>query len=128
MSLQAHVVKILAIRVLVAALVLLGLLQILDLIDVTTDILARNLGVGGVIYYATLRLPRFDEQVAPLHTISRTDPSTVRTRRSARRLTASSWVTTASVSPSRWRMRRAGKCRGRFMRVRAERRARGGMR
>lgn len=66
MSLQAHVMKILATRVLVAALVLLGLLQILDLIDVTTDILARNLGVGGVIYYATLRLPRFVEQVAPL--------------------------------------------------------------
>jgi len=66
MSLQAHVVKILAVRVLVAALVLLGLLQILDLIDVTTDILARNLGVGGVIHYAALRLPRFVEQVAPL--------------------------------------------------------------
>lgn len=66
MTLQAHVMKIIATRVLVAALVLLGLLQILDLIDVTTDILARNLGVGGVIYYATLRLPRFIEQVAPL--------------------------------------------------------------
>lgn len=66
MSLQAHVVKILAVRVLVAALVLLGLLQILDLIDVTTDILARHLGVGGVVYYATLRLPRFIEQVAPI--------------------------------------------------------------
>ena len=44
----------------------LGLLQILDLIDVTTDILARNLGVGGVVHYAVLRLPRFVEQVAPL--------------------------------------------------------------
>jgi lipopolysaccharide export system permease protein len=66
MTLQAHVMKIVATRVLGAALVLIGLLQILDLIDVTTDILARNLGVGGVIYYATLRLPRFVEQVAPI--------------------------------------------------------------
>ncbi len=66
MTLQAHVMKMVATRVLVAALVLVGLLQILDLIDVTTDILARNLGVGGVIYYATLRLPRFVEQVAPI--------------------------------------------------------------
>ena len=66
MMLQAHVMKVVATRVLVAAAVLIGLLQILDLIDVTTDILARNLGVSGVVYYATLRLPRFVEQVAPI--------------------------------------------------------------
>ena len=37
--------------------VLTGLMQLLELLDVTTDVLDRNLGVGGVIHYALLRLP-----------------------------------------------------------------------
>lgn len=37
--------------------VLTGLMQLLELLDVTTDILDRNLGFGGVVHYAFLRLP-----------------------------------------------------------------------
>jgi lipopolysaccharide export system permease protein len=37
--------------------VLTGLMQLLELLDVTTDVLDRNLGIGGVIHYALLRLP-----------------------------------------------------------------------
>jgi lipopolysaccharide export system permease protein len=36
---------------------LTGLMQLLELLDVTTDVLKRNLGVGGVLHYAVLRLP-----------------------------------------------------------------------
>lgn len=53
-------------RILAALLVLVGILQILDLLEVTTDILDRKLGAGGVFYYAALRLPRLIEQAAPL--------------------------------------------------------------
>jgi lipopolysaccharide export system permease protein len=37
--------------------VLTGLMQLLELLDVTTDVLDRNLGVSGVLHYALLRLP-----------------------------------------------------------------------
>jgi lipopolysaccharide export system permease protein len=36
---------------------LTGLMQMLELLDVTTDVLDRNLGVTGVLHYALLRLP-----------------------------------------------------------------------
>jgi lipopolysaccharide export system permease protein len=36
---------------------LTGLMQLLELLDVTTTVLKRNLGVGGVLHYAVLRLP-----------------------------------------------------------------------
>jgi lipopolysaccharide export system permease protein len=36
---------------------LTGLMQLLELLDVTTDILNRNLGVVGILRYAALRLP-----------------------------------------------------------------------
>jgi lipopolysaccharide export system permease protein len=36
---------------------LTALLQVLELLDVTTDILKRKLGVGGILHYAMLRLP-----------------------------------------------------------------------
>src|SRR5262245_40123922 len=36
---------------------LTGLMQLLELLDVTTDVLKRNLGVTGVLHYAVLRLP-----------------------------------------------------------------------
>ncbi len=36
---------------------LTGIMQMLDLLDATTDILDRRLGVQGIVYYATLRLP-----------------------------------------------------------------------
>jgi lipopolysaccharide export system permease protein len=36
---------------------LTGLMQLLELLDVTTEVLSRNLGVMGVLRYAVLRLP-----------------------------------------------------------------------
>lgn len=36
---------------------LTALLQVLELLDVTTDILQRKLGLGGILHYAMLRLP-----------------------------------------------------------------------
>jgi lipopolysaccharide export system permease protein len=62
----SHVVRVLGLQILAALLVLVGVLQILDLLDVTTDIVARQLGSGGVAYYSLLRLPRLFEQAAPL--------------------------------------------------------------
>ena len=70
MTLNRYVLKLFAGRILAAAAVLLGILQILDLMDVTTDILERNLGAAGVIHYALLRLPRLIEQVAPLSVLA----------------------------------------------------------
>src|SRR5690606_12437066 len=46
--------------------VLTGLLQVLDLLEVMTEILDRGLGGAGVAYYALLRTPRLIEQAAPL--------------------------------------------------------------
>jgi len=36
---------------------LTGLMQLLELLEVTSDVLSRGLGVGGVLHYAVLRLP-----------------------------------------------------------------------
>lgn len=66
MMLQLYVLRTVATRILGAALILMSILQILDLLDVTTDILDRGLGLAGVAYYAALRLPRLFEQVAPI--------------------------------------------------------------
>lgn len=70
MNLQLYVLRTVATRILGAALILLSILQILDLLDVTTDILDRGLGVSGVVFYAALRLPRLFEQVAPIATLA----------------------------------------------------------
>jgi lipopolysaccharide export system permease protein len=66
MKLQLYVLKTVATRILGAALILMSVLQILDLLDVTSDILDRGLGMAGVAYYAALRMPRLFEQVAPI--------------------------------------------------------------
>jgi len=68
--LPRHLLRLVASRVLAALLVLVSILQILDLLDVTTDILERKLGVGGVLYYAFLRLPTLVQQVAPLSVLA----------------------------------------------------------
>ncbi|MDB5455486.1 MAG: permease [Caulobacter sp.] len=70
MKLQLYVLKIVGTRILGAAAILLAVLQILDLLEVTTDILDRGLGMGGVIYYAALRFPRLIEQVAPISVLA----------------------------------------------------------
>lgn len=66
MKLAFYLLKLVGTRILTALLVMVGILQILDLLDVTTDILDRRLGAAGVFYYALLRLPRLIEQAAPL--------------------------------------------------------------
>ena len=66
MTLSAYLLKLMAGRVFMALAVLAGVLQIIDLLEVTTQILDRNLGPGGVAYYAMLRMPRLIEQAAPL--------------------------------------------------------------
>lgn len=66
MKLGIYLMKLVGGRILAALAVLVGILQILDLLDVTTDILDRRLGAEGVFYYALLRLPRLIEQAAPL--------------------------------------------------------------
>lgn len=66
MTLSGYLLKLMGVRILSALAVLVGILQIIDLLDVTTEILDRRLGAGGVAYYALLRLPRLIEQSAPL--------------------------------------------------------------
>lgn len=45
---------------------LTGLMQLLELLDVTTDVLNRNLGVMGILRYAALRLPSEMSVALPL--------------------------------------------------------------
>jgi lipopolysaccharide export system permease protein len=66
MTLSTYLLKLMGSRVLAALAVLVGILQILDLLEVTTEILDRKLGAAGVAYYALLRLPRLIEQAMPL--------------------------------------------------------------
>jgi len=70
MTMAVHLLKTVGLRIFAALLVLLGVLQVLDLLDVTTDIIERQLGFSGVAYYALLRLPRLIEQAAPLAVLS----------------------------------------------------------
>lgn len=72
MTLPRFILRLVGSRILAAAAVLLGILQILDLMDATTDILERDLGAAGVLHYAVLRLPRLIEQVAPLSVLAGT--------------------------------------------------------
>jgi lipopolysaccharide export system permease protein len=66
MTLSTYLLKLMGARIIAALAILVGVLQILDLLDVTTEILDRDLGAQGVGYYALLRLPRLIEQAAPL--------------------------------------------------------------
>lgn len=70
MKIQLYILRTVGTRVLGAALILFSILQILDLLEVTTDILDRGLGTAGVLYYAALRSPRLIEQVAPIATLA----------------------------------------------------------
>lgn len=69
-TLRGYVTRIIATRIIGAAAILLAVLQILDLLDVTTEILDRGLGMPGVLHYATLRVPRLLEQVLPLSVLA----------------------------------------------------------
>ncbi len=66
MKLAGYVLKVVGLRILGAGLVLLAVLQILDLLEVTPDIVERDLGFAGVLHYAALRLPWLIDQAAPL--------------------------------------------------------------
>ncbi len=66
MILAHYILRIMAGRIIGALLVLVGILQILDLLEITTKVLDRDLGLAGLGYYAVLRLPRLVEQAAPL--------------------------------------------------------------
>jgi lipopolysaccharide export system permease protein len=66
MSLSSYVLRAVGTRVLAATAVLLAVLQILDLLEVTPDIIQRGLGFAGIAHYAVLHLPRLIDQAAPL--------------------------------------------------------------
>ena len=66
MKLAGYVLGLVSVRILASILVLLGVLQIIDLIEVTNQIVSRGLGFGGVLHYVLLRLPRLVDQAAPL--------------------------------------------------------------
>ena len=66
MTLRAYVLKLIFQRTLSAALILLAILQILDLVEVSTEVLDRGLGLPGLLHYAFLRLPALFRQIAPL--------------------------------------------------------------
>lgn len=66
MRLGGYVLRLVALRILGAAAILLAVLQILDLLEVTPEIVERGLGLAGILQYAALRLPRLIDQAAPL--------------------------------------------------------------
>ncbi|MBL8770357.1 MAG: LptF/LptG family permease [Phenylobacterium sp.] len=70
MTLSSYLLRLMGSRILAALAIMVGILQILDLLDVTTEILDRKLGAEGVAYYAMLRLPRLIEQAAPLSVLA----------------------------------------------------------
>jgi len=58
--------QLLGMRVLAVLVALGGLLQILDLLDATTEIMSRGAGVAGVAHYIVLRAPTILLQALPL--------------------------------------------------------------
>ena len=70
MSLMMYILKLVGLRILAAGAIVLSVLQILDLLDITPDIIERGLGFGGMMHYAALRLPRLIDQAAPLSVLA----------------------------------------------------------
>ena len=64
LSLSTYLTRIMAVRTAAAALALMGLLQLIDLLERTSDILARG-GVVEILRYMALRLPFLFQEVAP---------------------------------------------------------------
>jgi lipopolysaccharide export system permease protein len=69
-TLPSYVLRHVTLQILAALGVLVAILQILELLDATTDILDRNLGAAGVAYYAALHLPRLIVEAAPLSVLA----------------------------------------------------------
>jgi len=65
-SIFGYVLRTVAWRILAASLIMLAILQMLDLLEITPQIVARGLGPGGMAYYSLLRTPRLIDQAAPL--------------------------------------------------------------
>jgi lipopolysaccharide export system permease protein len=53
-------------RTFATLLVLIGLLQIVDLFDATSEVLSRGLGMGGIVEYEFLRMPVMIQQILPV--------------------------------------------------------------
>jgi lipopolysaccharide export system permease protein len=66
MTLDRYVFRLLLTRTIFAVVVLICLVQVLELLDVTTDILERGQGLAGIGHYSLLRLPGQFQQVAGL--------------------------------------------------------------
>lgn len=66
MTLDRYVFRMLLTRTLVAVAVLICLIQVLELLDVTSSILERGQGLAGIGHYSLLRLPGQFQQVAAL--------------------------------------------------------------
>ncbi len=66
MTLDRYVLRLFLARTIFAFVVLISLVQVLELLDVTTQILQRGLGVAGIGRYCLLRLPGMFEQICPL--------------------------------------------------------------
>ncbi len=66
MILARFILRAVALRILAALAVLFAILQILDLLDATTDVLDRGLGAAGVAQYAVLRAPGLIVQALPI--------------------------------------------------------------
>jgi lipopolysaccharide export system permease protein len=65
-TLDYYVLKLLLVRTVAAVLVLIGLVQVLELLDMTSEILERGQGLAGIGHYSLLRLPGQFQQVATL--------------------------------------------------------------
>jgi lipopolysaccharide export system permease protein len=63
MSITGYLARILTVRTFAAAAALVALFQLIDLLERTSDILARG-GVGEIFHYAALRLPGMFQQSA----------------------------------------------------------------
>ena len=66
MTLDRYVLRLLLVRTVAAVIVLIMLVQVLELLDVTSQILDRGLGLAGIGKYSLLRLPGMFQQTAGL--------------------------------------------------------------
>lgn len=66
MTLDRYVLKLLLVRTVSAVLVLMALVQVLELLEVTSTLFERGLGFAGVGHYTLLRIPGMFQQVCAL--------------------------------------------------------------
>ena len=66
MTLDRYIMRLLLVRTVFAVVVLICLVQVLELLDVSTEILQRGLGLEGIGHYSLLRLPGQFQQVVSL--------------------------------------------------------------